>query len=676
MTRFVRTNDAPSDPARVAAIAARFGVSAVTARLLLYRGLSGDAQIDAFLHPEQQPLSDPLRIPGMARAADGVRAALRAGERICVYGDYDVDGVCATALLYRFLLRFTDNICCYIPSRHREGYGLNPDAIRRLHRDGVACLVTVDNGVSAVAEAALCRELGMRLLITDHHQCHAALPDADAVACSTIDGYDASVNALCGTGVAFQLCRALGLTDVDACLPLVALATVADVMPLTRENRTLVVRGLPLVPRVPGLKALLDVAGADGEPDAHTLSYVLAPRINAAGRIGSAMRALELMLTEEPAKARALAEELDGLNLARRAEELRIAEEAAAAPVCADADRLSLVLRGDDWNAGVIGIVASRLSERFDKPAILFTPQNGVLSGSGRSVPGVDLFALLCACAPYTVQFGGHAQAAGVSIREDAFDAFSDAFDRAVREQTGGTLPVRTVGYDEALSPSLCTLALCEELLRLAPFGEGNPEPAFLLSETVVKGARQMGRDGKHLSATVDDGGRGLRLVAFQRGAMKALLDGGEAFDLVVNLRANRYRGQDSCNAYLVDMAPCAPGEEDSGIKMKLGDAFLDAIRYNEVYGCADTGERLRLHTFVAPLHLSEDELRGRYVSIRNRVGAQTDKRRLWDALTARDAAALLIFLELGFFRLTGETVWAAESRPRPLTDSILFAGI
>ncbi len=667
------------DPALTARIVARFGISEVTACALLRRGYTTVEQIDAFLHPETQTFSDPLLLPDIARAAAGLRAALRQGERICVYGDYDADGVCATALLFRFLSRSTDNLCYYVPSRHTEGYGLNQDAIRRLHADGVRCIVTVDNGISAVREAVLCRELGIRLLITDHHQCHNALPDADAVACSTRDGYDRCVNAPCGTGVAFLLARALGLADTDTFLPLVALATVADVMPLTRENRVFVARGLPLVKSHVGLAALMDAACAEDTVTAYTLSYILAPRLNAAGRMGSAMRAAELLLCDDPVRARRLAAELDEENTRRRAEEQRIFDEAQQMLTGMDlSSRASVVLCGKDWNAGVIGIVASRLSDLLYRPVILFTPMNGVLSGSGRSVPGVDLFRLLCACASLLVQFGGHAQAAGASVRAEDLAIFTSAFERAAAAEIAGQPPERQTCYEQRIELDQCTVALSDELALLAPFGEGNQEPVFLLGGIKCRNVQVMGRDGKHLSAAVG-AGDGLRLVAFGRGGQSDVFRHAR-LDLAVCLRKNVFRGTVRCNAYLEDFAVSGEQWEKNGGKEKIGDAFFRAIRYNKMYGSWDESSQavfLTLHDDISALDLTERELRMRYLGVRQHIGGGAERTTLWQQLSSREAAALMIFIELTFFRWDAEsdTVFPAEARRTPLGNSILFAG-
>ena len=320
---FARTDARPVSDAAVESIRARFGFSKPFAAMLARRGLLDDASITAYLHPEAQPLPDPYAFSDMDRAVSRIRQAIQAGERICVYGDYDTDGVCATAILYSTLRRMTEQVTYLLPSRQGEGYGLNTRAIDAAAADGVHLIVTVDNGISAHAEIDYAKSCGIDTVVTDHHRCHETLPNACAVVCAARTDQDTALNCLCGAAVAMLLAVALGV-EIVRLLPVAALATMADVVPLNAYNRTIVKKGLPLIADNPGLAALLEAAGVRDVTGENTLSFILAPRINAAGRMGDAARAVRLLLSEDEAERKEIATELESENVRRRAEEQRI----------------------------------------------------------------------------------------------------------------------------------------------------------------------------------------------------------------------------------------------------------------------------------------------------------------------------------------------------------------
>ena len=538
----------PCDWGRVETLADALGVSETTATVLVRRGLDEPAAARAFLEAEP-PGHDPFALGDMTAAVDRIRAAVAAGERICVHGDYDVDGISATALAVLTLREIGANVEWRLPSRFEEGYGLAAETIERLAADGVDLVLTVDCGITAVEEVARARQLGLDVIVTDHHRPGDALPDCPIVA-TRPSAYPCP--ELCGTGVVHTLARALLGDDHPAiarALDLVALATIADVVPLVDENRALAAAGLRALARTsrPGLQALMQSARVDpAAVDASSVGFRLAPRINAAGRLGRPELALELLLTDDRAEARELAGKLEELNRERQGVEERILREAIArveSLPAVERERRGYVLWDEGWHEGVIGIVASRLVERFHRPVVLIARSGEGWKGSGRSIPDFDLHAGLAACSVHLGRFGGHRAAAGLSIETSQLEAFSDAFGRHADAELGGVdlRPLTTV--DAIVPASALTLELAQELDRLAPFGLGNPEPTLLVASVEATGASTVG-EGKHLRFRVRQQDRdGGSAIAFGLGAQLDRLQAPGRFDLAFRLKENRWNG-------------------------------------------------------------------------------------------------------------------------------------
>jgi len=497
------------------------GVSDALAQVLVRRGHGAPAAARAFLDAaDEHPAG---AFDGIDAAVDLVLGHVRASTRITVHGDYDVDGVCSTAVLVRCLRRLGAEVDWHLPSRLDDGYGLSLGTVERLAARGTRLLVTVDCAITAVEEVAAARAAGLDVLVTDHHRPRAdgALPDAPIVH-PTISAYPCE--HLCATGVAFKLAQALeaasGAPDAGASaaddLDLVALATVADCVPLVGENRRLVRAGLRALAGTskPGLRALMRVAQADPSGlDARTLGFRLAPRINAAGRLHRADAGLELVLTEDEARAAAVAEELDRANAERRDVETRILF-AAEAQVAAAGERPAYVLAGDDWHPGVIGIVASRVAERHHRPAVLIALDGDGGTGSGRSIPGFDLLAGLTAAGEHLRRYGGHRAAAGLDIARAELDGFRAAFEAHAAAALAPEDLVPTERVDAVVAGDALGLALAEELERLEPCGIGNPTPVLLVPAATFTDPRAMGED-RHARFTVNAGGARARAVAF-----------------------------------------------------------------------------------------------------------------------------------------------------------------
>jgi single-stranded-DNA-specific exonuclease len=533
-----------------AALAQELGVSEITASVLVRRGYADPAEARAFVDGEQ-PLHDPFALGDMAAACESVRAAVASGTAICVHGDYDADGICATALAVLTLRELGADVSWHLPSRFDEGYGVQSETLARLAGEGCGLVLTVDCGITAVEEVAEARRRGLEVVVTDHHRPADELPDCPIVA-TRPSAYP--FPELCGTGVVYKLAQALLRPDSDVLrrhLDLVAVATVADVVPLVGENRSLVIAGLRALARTqkPGLRALMRSGGVDpAAVDAASIGFRLGPRINAAGRLGHPATALELLLTDDERRAGELARELEELNRERQAVEDRIVRAAVAQveewPE-ARRRRRGYVLAGEDWHEGVIGIVASRLVERYHRPVVLIAGTDELWKGSGRSIPAFDLHDALAACSGRLERFGGHRAAAGLSIRPEQVGEFASAF----AAHADAVLPdeeLRTLTVVDAVLPRTrrLTLDLCAELQRLAPFGLGNP-PVTLLAPGCELGELATVGDGKHLRFRVrgENGQDAGSAIAFRLGPQLDRFRRIGRYDVAFRLEENRWNG-------------------------------------------------------------------------------------------------------------------------------------
>jgi single-stranded-DNA-specific exonuclease len=586
----VRLQVAPYDYAAAERLAAELGVSHVTAQVLVRRGFADPARAAEFL---DAGVRDPLdAFGGLREGAARILAHVERGARITVHGDYDVDGVSATAVLVRALRTLGADVDWYLPSRIDDGYGLAMATVERLAARGTELLVTVDCAITAVDEVAAARAAGLDVVVSDHHSPRAdgRLPDTPIVH-PAVGGYPCP--ELCAAGVAHMLARALldgaGMDPAaaDADLDLVALATVADCVPLVGENRRLVREGLRALAstRKPGLQALMEVARVDPSGlDASAIGFRLAPRINAAGRLHRADAGLELLLTADVQRARAVAAELDSINAERRDVETRILFDAEKQVAETPAGAPAYVLAADGWHPGVIGIVASRIAERHHRPAVLIALDGDEGTGSGRSIPAFDLLAGLHAAGADLLRYGGHRAAAGLTIRRERVDTFRETFvSHAAATLTPADLvPVQRV--DAVVPGDALHLGLAEELERLAPFGIGNPEPALLVPSALLDDPRPMG-EGRHVSFSLAAGGARSRCVAFGRGGSLPAAPR-EPVDAAVRLEISRYNGAVEPRLVLRHAQPARPapievvGEPqfDAGILAEL-DRDLTAWR-------------------------------------------------------------------------------------------------
>jgi single-stranded-DNA-specific exonuclease len=555
-----------------ARLAAELGLLAPVGRILWARGHRDAESARRFLEPKLEHLPNPFELKGIEPAVERLCRALRGGEKICVYGDYDVDGVTSTALLVSVLRKLGSVVDYYVPHRLVEGYGLNTEAMRKLAGRGTRLVVSADCGVTAVAEIDAAARLGLDVVVIDHHTASQDLPRAVAILNPHQPGCTFPGRELAAVGVAFHLLLALrkrlreqgwfagrAEPNLREVLDLVALGTVADVVPLTGPNRVLVSFGLRELSRGarPGVLALKRVAGLEGAVNAGHVGFKLGPRINAAGRLDDASVGVRLLLTEDPAEARALAEELDRANAERQDLQARIAGEAIeqAARLGSPEERRTLVVSAPGWHVGVVGIVASRLVERFHRPALVLAEEGGVAKGSGRSVEGFHLYDALARCAGHLSRFGGHKHAAGMQLPASGLRAFSEALEAEARTTLDPAQLCPRVRIDAALGAADLGLALATELQRLQPFGAGNPEPVFVCKGLRADESRVLpdkrGAGPGHLKLRLQDG---LDAIGFGLGGIS--LGSGAGFDACFQLAIDDWGAAPRVQLKLKDLAP------------------------------------------------------------------------------------------------------------------------
>ena len=539
MLRFVQKTDGQVPQALVDA-----GIPQRLAQLLYARGIHTPGEAQRYLHPQKEHLHDPMRMQDMDKAVACVRDAIARGEEIAIFGDYDVDGVTATSILLTYLKKCGAKTRYHIPDRHGEGYGLNNEAIAELAQTA-KLLITVDCGITCPDEVAFAYTQGMRVIVTDHHQLGAKLPVCEAVLNPLLGDYP--FRRLCGAGVAFKLVQALGgMEAIEPLWELAALATVADIVPLMDENRVIVACGLKMLNETkrPGLLALIEVAGLTGQKiTSGHIGFQLAPRINAGGRLALAAQGVELLTTRSMERARTIAAQLERENTQRRELEMEIFQ-AADALVQEQIDFLrdrAIVVCGPGWNPGVIGLAASRLVEKYRWPVILLSQEGDLCVGSARSIPGVNIHAALVGCgAEMFVRFGGHAQAAGMTLRAEKLQDFKETLNRVLRAQTEPETYVPTEEYDLELELAELTQELVDGFEALQPTGFGNPAPIFCLRGVTPMDMRRVGKEGAHLKLRLAAGDEVRDAIAFRLGDMAQALP--ERVDVLFSPSINVFR--------------------------------------------------------------------------------------------------------------------------------------
>jgi len=572
----------PHDTAQITSLEKTANITPVVAQLFAARGITDPVEVRTFLDAKLTGLREPQLLPGASAAAARIFAAVQAQRPIVVFGDYDADGMTGAAILYSCLQLLEAKVKYYVPNRLEEGYGLSNDALELLHRRGASMVITVDCGIANVVEAEKARELGLELIVTDHHQFADTLPVAAEIVHPQLPDGGYPFHGLCGAGVALKLAWALcqlacgeekvTKTMRDFLLQAVGLAafgTVADVVPLVDENRILVKHGLRRLKDqpVPGIAAMLSLAQLDEKPalTAEDIGFTLAPRLNAAGRLGHARLGIELLTTRDPARAMALAEYFEQLNEQRDTTQNRI-ERAARKVIREDLQPdtdPAFVVAGRDWHPGVIGIVAGRLQEKFHRPVLIISQDKlggKPATGSGRSGGRIDLHKALSACSDYLVGFGGHAAAAGFKVEEDRIDAFRAAFCEVVQAELGADTGPRILRIDAEAPLSQLTLRTLQQIEMLAPFGAGNPRPTLCACGVeLAEPPKMMGASGRHFSVQLIQHGVKIRGVAFNKGEEAHELEQfGGPFDIAFRPVINEWRGRRNVEIHLHDWRPHA----------------------------------------------------------------------------------------------------------------------
>ncbi|OWK46839.1 single-stranded-DNA-specific exonuclease RecJ [Fimbriiglobus ruber] len=570
----------PHDPDAAARLAAAAKTTQVVAQLLLNRGIREPAEARLFLDTPLTALHPPQLLPGIPAAVERIIRAVKDGRRICVYGDYDVDGTTGTAILLGLFALLGAKAEFYVPNRMDEGYGLNVDAIRELAKSGVSLLITVDCGITSTAEADEARRLGLELIVTDHHEMKDRLPAADVLVHPRLPGSQYPHGDLSGAGVAFKLAWAIAqaASGSDKVAPqfraylmnalgLAALGLVADVVPLRDENRVFVRHGLDRLTKTPsaGIKALIAASGlAEGTVlKAEDIGFRLGPRLNAAGRLECARLAVDLLTTTNPQRARELAEYLENLNQKRQAQERRAVSEAREMVEAAGYDQhAGIVLASTEWHPGVIGIVAARIADRYGRPVLLVALKEGdePCAGSGRSIQGFPLHEALAACAGELVAHGGHAAAAGFKVLPSRVDALRERFVAHAAGHFGGAPPQSRLVLDAEVPLAALTFGLMKELDKLEPFGAENPRPRFLAAGLKVEGVpRRIGTGERHLAFRVRQGNTLVRCVAFGMGErLDELMSAGGECCLAFTPKVNEWQGHRTVEMELMDFRPGA----------------------------------------------------------------------------------------------------------------------
>lgn len=558
---YKKWNVSKIDKAAAVELSEETGIPSFLCLILRDRGITAPEDADEFIDPKHMDLNDPFLLKDMDRAVERIKTALDNGEKIAVYGDYDADGVTATTLIFSFLEANGADVVYYIPSRSNEGYGMHCESIKMLAEQGVKLIVTVDNGISAIEEVAFAASLGIDVVVTDHHKPSDTLPEAYAVVDPHRDDDESGYDYLAGVGVAFKLVCALDEENSYLSLAtysdLLAVGTVADIVPLVGENRCYVVNGISSINSGdrPGLKSLIKTAGADKrELTAGMIAFTVAPRINAAGRVYSAEKAIKLLLSDDEYESNELAETIENDNVTRQELEQRITKDAER--IFAEKTELLLdrviVIDGEGWHDGIIGIVAARLTEKYGKPCIVITREQEVAKGSARSVAGFSLYDALDACKEHLVAFGGHTLAAGLSVKPENIDTFRKAINDYARENFP-VMPSVPLNIVCAINPEKLSVDIVELIQQMAPFGAANPVPIFMLRKVTLKKITPIG-SGKHLRLEFKYNNTVFTALKFSMMPEEFAYHENDLMDLAVVLEKNEYMNNVTVSVQIKDM--------------------------------------------------------------------------------------------------------------------------
>lgn len=550
------------DKSRVLEISRTFRISPLTSIVLYNRGVRENEQIKNFLSKDLGTMYDPFLMRDMDKAVKRINAAKEAGEKITIYGDYDVDGITAIAILYKYLAGLGIDVDYYVPDRMQEGYGVNRDALDKIKTRGSSLIITVDTGITAVEECEYATEIGLDVIVTDHHECKERIPDVYAAIDPKRKDCKYPFKSLAGVGVVFKLIQALDKNSslfelMEDYADLMCLGTVADISPLVDENRVIVTEGLKRFKRTKnvGLKALIDVSTNGKAITTSTIGYIIAPRINASGRLGCASRSVELFLTDDEENALKLANSLCEENSLRQQTEQKMFKEALEYieehPEVKE-DKI-IVIPHENWHHGIVGIVSSKITEKFYKPSILLAIDGDEAKGSGRSVSGFNLFGALESCSDLLEKFGGHELAAGLTIKSSNIEEFRKKINEYSKDKISESMLVPTVMLDAAIKVPYITIDTVHDINRLQPFGVDNPTPAFAVRNIKIHKISVMS-EGKHLRMTLLKEGKYLDAVGFGMGEYYHHLEEGDFIDVAFALDINDYKGFQNVQLILKDI--------------------------------------------------------------------------------------------------------------------------
>lgn len=542
----------------------KLNVSEITARLLINRNINTFYDAEIFMNPDIKYLHNPYEMKDIMKAVYRTEKALKEKEKICIYGDYDVDGITSVAMLYRFLKKYDGNVFYYIPNRIDEGYGLNNNAINKIIDMDVDLIITVDCGIKSIKEVKQINEAGVDIIITDHHECGDTLPEAYAIINPNQDKCEYAFKHLAGGGVTFKLicalCDRLGCkNEALEFIDLTALATVADVVPLIGENRIIVSNGLEAIRQTSniGLNALMEICGINpNDIDSYHLGFILSPRINAAGRMKDANIAVELLTTDDKDRAYEIAKELDESNSHRQTIENNILESANSIikkDIDIDSDKI-IVIDNTSWHIGVIGIVASRITEKYNLPAIVISVEDDIGKGSARSIPGFNIYEAISKCEDLIEKFGGHELAAGVTIKKENIKPFRKRINQVSREMLQDKALYPELYIDYKLDNKDVLLKVLEEIEILKPFGAGNPVPLFVYRSLRVTDIRTVGNNNKHLFLYLNDGKNSTNAIGFNFGYMINHIAVNQKIDIICSVEKNVWNGAVNAQLHIKDI--------------------------------------------------------------------------------------------------------------------------
>lgn len=582
-----------ADREKVNMLIEQYGLPTLTAVLLSMRDITEKEKIEKFFSRETE-LSDPFLMKDMDKAVERIKSAVTAGEKICIYGDYDCDGITATTILYSYLESVFANVMYYIPDRNAEGYGMNTGAVEKLKNEGVQLIVTVDNGISAINEIDYANSLGIDVVVTDHHKTQDILPKAVAVVNPHRADDTSPYEDLCGAGIALKLAMAMEgeqFSIMENYGEIAAIGTVADLVPLTGENRTIVKAGLENIGNTErvGLSSLIEIAGID-TVNAGNIGFRIAPRINAAGRLGTTYDALKVFMTEDYDEAQQKAKILNQLNAQRQSIELDIFNE-----ICDyikinpeySYDRV-IVVSSENWNAGVIGIVSSRVTELFGKPSIVISESGEICKGSGRSVLGFSIVDAVFACSEYLEKYGGHPMAMGFSIKKENIEPFRKAINAYANKID--KMPLSTVKIDCKLNPEKIFPEMVHEIQEFEPFGYGNSKPVFALCEMRLDKIIPL-KEGKHLKLAVSRNNARLNIMKFSTTVDEFPYSEGDILDFAVSLETNVYQGRENISFNVKDIKLSGVSNERIMYSLQEYDKYKSGVLSDKILKILPTRE-------------------------------------------------------------------------------------